>query len=226
MPYNISIIYPSRSRSGIASPTIERWLNNAKDTDNIEFILSVDIDDPQLRLYKSISTNYSIQLHVAKNKSAIEAINRATRKSTGNLIIVISDDFICEADWDVKLLGELEGKVDFIVKTKDGIQPTLITLPIMDRKYYDRFGYVYEKGYFHMFCDEEMTTVGHMLGRVINSDIVFEHIHYSTGKFQKDSISVKNDKTWTQGKKHFNERLKTNFGIPNPLVTHKQIKWH
>lgn len=225
MQYKISIIHPSRSRPEQAELIIKLWLRNAKDQSKIQYILSVDHNDKDLNRYRRISEVYGVKLHIAMNKSAIEAINRATRKSEGNLIIVVSDDFLCEKDWDEKLLSELEGKEDYLVKTVDCIQPTLITLPVMDRAYYNRFGYVYEPGYLHMFCDEEMTTVGHMLGKVIKSDIVFEHIHYSTGKFQKDSISTKNDKTWNQGKKYFQERLKRNFGIENPLIKHSEIKW-
>ncbi len=142
------------------------------------------------------------------------------------MIIVVSDDFDCPDNWAEKLMTAVEGKKDFLVKTKDGIQPTLITLPIMDREYYNRFGYVYEPGYKHMFCDQEMTAVGMMLGKVINLDLEFTHNHYSTGKFKKDAVSVKNDSTWNQGKKHFNERLKTNFGIENPVIPYSEIKWH
>lgn len=225
MQYNISIIHPSRSRPQQAEKTIKLWLDNAKDKNQIEYIISVDIDDRSLKAYKELSNKYGTSIHIAKNKSAIEAINRGTKRSKGNLIIVVSDDFLCEPNWDEKLLTELEAKEDFIVKTKDCIQPTLITLPIMDRAYYNRFGYVYETGYIHMFCDQEMTAVGMMLGKVINSDQVFEHIHYSTGKFDKDAISEKNDKTWNQGKKHFAERLKINFGIQNPVINYSDIKW-
>lgn len=225
MQYNISIIHPSRSRSQQAEKTIKLWLDNAKDKSQIEYVISVDIDDRSLKAYKALSNKYGTSIHIGKNKSAIEAINRGTKRSKGNLIIVVSDDFLCEPKWDEKILTELEGKEDFIVKTKDGIQPTLITLPIMDRAYYNRFGYVYETGYIHMFCDQEMTAVGMMLGKVIKSEQVFEHIHYSTGKFEKDSISEKNDKTWNQGKKHFAERLKMNFGIQNPVIKYSYIKW-
>lgn len=225
MPYKISVIHPSRSRPDQAEKTIKLWLDNAKNKIDIEYVLSVDVDDPCLPKYKNVADKYGIKLYRAVNKSVVDAINRGTRNSTGNIIVVTSDDFSCPPDWDVKLMNELEGKEDFLLKTQDGIQPTLITLPILDRKYFDRFDYVYYKGYKHMFCDEELTTVGHMLGRVINSDLLFEHLHYSVGKSKKDELNIRNDKTWSQGKNHFKSRLKNNFGIENPLVKHSDIKW-
>jgi hypothetical protein len=70
-----------------------------------------------------------------------------------------------------------------------------------------------------------MTAVGHMLGRVINVDMTFEHLHYSTGKSEKDATNVRNDSSWRQGEKLFNERLKTNFDIENPVINYSEIKW-
>lgn len=218
----ISLIHPSRSRPKEALTTSAAWLSRAYNSLYIEYILSLDTSDPRLNDYHDALRKQSI---VNDNRSAIQAINKAAEKATGDLLIVISDDFSCEQDWDVKLLDALHGKEDFIVKTPDGYQKTLITLPIMDRKYYERFGYIYHPDYKHLWCDTEMTVVGHMLGRVIDVDVLFEHMHHSLGKSKKDKISEKNDATWQQGKRVFHERLKSNFGVENPLCKFEDIKW-
>lgn len=212
----ISIIHPSRSRPKQANATRDRWKTHADD--HHEYIFSLDTDDPTRHKYKgAILTN--------NNTSAIAAINYASSYATGDLLIVVSDDFDCPPHWDTLLLKALEGKSDFVVKTRDGLQKTLITLPIMDRTYYERFGYVYEKGYCHLFADQELTAVGHLLGRVVEVDLLFEHKHYSTGKSKKDDVNRRNDKTWDQGKKLFNERLKSNFGIAEPVIKYEEIVW-
>lgn len=154
-----------------------------------------------------------------------DAINYGALHSNGNIIIVVSDDFSCPEHWDTLLLEALKGKSDYCVKTQDGLQPTLMTLPIMDRVYYERFGYIYYPEYRHMFCDQEMTAVAHMLGKAISLPILFPHNHYTTGKFKRDAITARNNATWQQGKKLFNERLKFNFGIDNPVIQYSQIKW-
>lgn len=213
MQYKITIIHPSRSRPEQAESTIKLWLDNAKDKSQIQYLLSIDHNDKDLKRYTAIAQRNGISTHIAMNKSAIEAINRAARKSQGNLLIVVSDDFGCFEDWDIKILKELEGKKDFIVKTQDGIQDWIITLPILDRKYYDRFGYVYFPGYQHLFCDTEMTAVADLTGRKIVSQLFFEHQHYSTGKSKKDAVNAKNDATWNQGKKLYNQRKAINFGL-------------
>lgn len=213
MQYKISIIHPSRSRPQQAESTIKLWLENATDSSQIEYILSIDHDDKHLKTYKAIADKYGIKTHVALNKSAIEAINRAAKKSNGNLLVVVSDDFLCPAGWDNSLLAELEDNEDFIVKTQDGIQDWIITMPILDRKYYERFGYVYFPGYKHLFCDTEMTSVADILDRKITSDLFFEHQHYSTGKCKKDLINVRNDKTWKQGERLYNSRKSIKFRL-------------
>lgn len=217
--YKISIIHPSRNRPSQAAATISKWLLNAEDRSQIEYILSVDTDDKTLRKYKEIAKVHGLRILTNSNKTAIAAINYGAHYSTGNLIIVVSDDFDCEKGWDTALLKETEGKEDFYLKTQDGIQPFIITLPILDRKCYEHFGYVYENSYKHLWCDTEMAAVGHMTGRTIYSDLFFEHNHYTVKKSKKDMINKKNDSTWQQGKKMFYARKEKNFYLkPEEIV--------
>lgn len=212
----ISVIHPSRSRAVIANKVRHEWLNKADN--EIEYIFSLDIDDPQATKYEGSSI-------FNKNRSAVDAINICAEYANGDLFIVVSDDFSCPEHWDTLLIEALKGKSDYCVKTLDGLQPTLMTLPIMDRVYYDRFGYIYYPEYRHMFCDQEMTAVAHMLGKAISLPILFPHNHFTTGKFKRDAITARNNATWQQGERLFNERLKFNFGIDNPVIQYSQIKW-
>ncbi|ASU34403.1 glycosyltransferase family protein [Mucilaginibacter xinganensis] len=216
----ISIIHPTKNRQELSWKTYNEWIRKADSLVGIQYILSVDTDD-------KINYEQTFLCDVLRmnNNSAIEAINNAAKIAVGDLIIVISDDFSCPEHWDTLLLELLKGKSDFLVKTKDGLQKTLITLPIMDRTYYTRFGYIYHPDYLHMHCDEEMTIVGHMLGRVITLDLSFPHNHYTTGKMAMDAINVKNNSTWAHGQATLDRRSKDNFGIINPLIKKEYILW-
>jgi hypothetical protein len=211
----ISIIHPTRNRFKQAQETTNKWLSRADG--NIEYILSVDLDDLN---YKNSSIAF-----ISDNKSAIEAINNAAKKASGNIFIIISDDTDCPEHWDTLLLQALEGKSDFCAKTDDGLQPTLITMPIMDRIYYERYGYVYHPDFLHMHCDEELTCVALMTGKYIKLPITFLHNHYTTGKTEIDDINRKNNATWAQGQKTLNEHAKNNFGIENPVMRREDIIW-
>lgn len=218
----ISIIHPTRNRPELALATRSKWVNRSVKGDYLEFILSVDTDD-----FSDYSKFHSASEIVIKNpnRSAVEAINAAAKIVTGDILIICSDDTDCPDDWDTLLLKELEGKSDFCAKTDDGLQPTLITMPIMDRIYYERYGYVYQPEYKHMFVDQELTAVAMMTGKYIKLDLSFPHNHYSTGKTLKDGLNARNDSTWCQGENLFNERLKTNFGIKKPVIPYSEIKW-
>jgi len=227
----ISVIHPSRGRAEQAYNTFLNWRSNANKWNNIEYILSVDKDDAKLDFYFNSSVVHQFRILISNNKSAIEAINEAAKIAKGDLLVVISDDFDCPKHWDTLLLQACKNyrssrySKDFCMKTDDGLQPTLITMPIMDRVYYERYGYVYHPDYKHMFADQELTSVAMMTGKYIKLDLKFPHNHYSTGKTPKDAINSKNDATWQQGERLFNERLKTNFGITNPVMEYNQIVW-
>lgn len=223
----ISIIHPSRQRPEMALQTKKNWMQNAIHKSSIEYILSIDNNDPTLYDYNwMFSHEHDTKIKYNNNWSAIEAINVVAPQSIGNLIVVVSDDFDCFEGWDEYLLSHLQGDTDYIVKTSDGYMNSdwLITLPIMDRAYYNRFGYVYHPEYKHMWSDTEMTTVGHMLGKIIdlqNSNAVFKHRHYSINEMQKDAVNEKNDATWNQGKSLFLERFDRNFDLQREqIVTH------
>jgi glycosyltransferase involved in cell wall biosynthesis len=209
----ISLIHPSRGRPEKAFETALKWISTAGVP--VEYILSIDSDDTLIYEYQKKFLTKNKVIH--SNRSAVDAINNAAKISTGNIIIVMSDDFDCPDEWGIKLVNATEGKKDWIAKTPDGVQKWIITLPIMDRLYYDRFGYVYNPNYLHMFCDTEMTCVADLLDRKIHLNIPFIHNHYSTGKSKKDEINERADKTWSQGENVFINRARENFGIKNPV---------
>lgn len=223
----VSLIHPSRSRPELAKKVYDEWMGKAANPDEIEYILSLDNSDPQLKsyLFNSFSDIYfsnRLSFTVNENGSAIEAINVAATLATGDLLVVVSDDFGCPQNWDVDLLNAVKGREDFIVKTWDGLQPWLITLPILDRKYYERFGFVYNPAFKHLFCDTLMTVQGDLLGKTIKSDLHFPHKHHTQkGGIPKDEVSKKNDATWSQGESVFLQAAKDGFWLdPNQVIGH------
>lgn len=206
----ISLIHPSRGRPEKSIETVKKWRTNA--IDYIQVVVSVDSDDELIEDYE-----YYYEANPAfivnKNRSAIDAINRGAKIAYGDIIIVVSDDTDCIPGWDRFLTQWLHGKSDFICKVADGIQPWIITMPIMDRAYYNRFGYIYHPDYQHMFCDTELTCVADLTGRKLTSNILFKHNHYSVTKEQPDAVNKKADATWAQGEKLFLERYKRNFDL-------------
>lgn len=218
----ISIIHPSRNRAMKSLHTTTRWVEMSSKNVEAELLVSVDEDDPQMDLYESYP-----KLIINKNRSAVDAINNAAKVASGDIFIVVSDDTEPVQNWDHKILNFVDDHKDWILKTEDGIQPWIITMPIMDRTYYNRFGYIYHPDYLHMFCDTELTCVADITGRKLTSNLLFPHKHYSVTKEQPDAINKKADSTWAQGEKLFLERYKRNFDLPpgQPIQDKGMINW-
>lgn len=214
----ITIIYPSRGRPDQAIKTITHWVDNIGIPDTeFEFVLSLDTDDIEQWNYPRSFSILNFTVFRFANRSAIDAINNPAkwyathRKLPGDFLILISDDFECPKDWGKHLL-QLSGMADWILKTEDGIQPWLVTLPIMDWKYFGRFGYVYNPEYRHGWSDTEMTCVGELTGRLFKSNLFFKHNHYTVGGI-KDAISERADQWFEQGRLVFQERINKNFDL-------------
>lgn len=205
-----SLLHPSRGRAYKSFNTTNKWLSNA--TSDVELIVSIDENDSSKEEYIKL---YDGKVIVNNNKSSVEAVNNAAKASTGDILIVVSDDTDCPQNWDKLILSAVEGKTDFVLKVYDGIQKWIITMPIIDRDYYNRFGYVYYPEYSHMFCDTEFTHVADVTRKVIwRNDIMFRHNHYSVGRAQRDQISIVADSTAEYGSKVYLRRFKENFGLP------------
>lgn len=220
----ISLLHPSRSRPERSYQTIQKWRYMAG-IDDFEIIVCIDVDDPLVGKYFQLYADWT---YAKLNRSAVDAINNAAKVATGDIFIVVSDDTDCPQNWAVDLLKHLEDKTDFIAKVQDGIQDWIITMPIMDRVYYNRFGYIYYPEYRHMFCDTELSCVADLTGRRIEVPMKFEHLHYSTGKSQKDSLNEKADSTWAQGEALFLERAAKNFcmvNYPGRITNKTYINW-
>lgn len=207
----ISIIHPSRGRPKLANATASRWVERAGTA--VEYILSLDYDDPMLRDYgPTFTVDVPYKSVTSANESAIEAINRAATYAKGEILVVISDDFSCPENWGQKIEEMMIMRKDWILKTQDGIQDWVITLPLMDRAYYERFGYIYHPDYKHAWCDTEMTYVAELLDRKYTSMLRFTHHHYSAGG-TFDKTYERADKWFEQGRRVFQERVNKNFDL-------------
>lgn len=202
----ISLIHPSRSRPQKSFETIKKWILKAG-MDDFEIILSLDDDDPTLGTYLQLYNNIERTIQLAPNKSAVEAINRAARIAQGNIFIVVSDDTDCPANWANRILKYTEGRTDFVLKVKDGIQPTMITMPILDRAYYQRDGYIYHPAFSHCWADRYFTEIAHKRKRVITKNMMFRHMHYSVLKKKPDEQYKRTDATFNEGKRIYKQLM-------------------
>lgn len=211
----ISLLHPSRQRPFQSHATTKKWLERAGC--EVELIVSIDDNDPYrdqyLRTYSSYD-QFTTKVISNPNRSAVDAINNAAKESKGEIMIVVSDDTDCPDNWCNIINRATDGKKDFVLKTSDGVQQWIVTMPVLDRTYYNRFGYIYNPAYLHQFCDTEFTHVADITGRIIwRNDIEFKHLHYSVLKQKRDELYTRNDNTYNEGAKTYIERFHKKFGL-------------
>ena len=213
----ISILHPSYKRPKLGVSTMFNWLSRADNPQDIEYILCLHEKDHTVTEYASEMLKHdnlqNVKVIYSQEANMVKQVNLAAKESTGNLLINVSDDFDCPQSWDSLLLKELEGKEDYVVKTQDGIQKEIITLPILDRRYYERFNFIYAPEFSHFYGDQELREVGDILGKTIVLDLMFEHIHYIAGKAPKDEVNDKNNAHFEEDKKTYFKRKARKFDL-------------
>lgn len=190
--------YATRSRPELFKRGIESILNNVSN-DNFQILVSVDHDDnsmiPMTNEYKD---HPNISVVVGRSRNKIHAINRDMELAEGwDILVNMSDDMVfVEKGFDDIIRNEfffnntpssLEHEyvlgLDECLHFPDGNRTDLITMSIMGKDYYKRFGYIYNPEYVSLYCDNEQTEVAKILGCYKYVDkIIFNHLHPAYGK--------------------------------------------
>ena len=209
----ISLIHPSRGRPHKAYDTALEWLTMAGTP--VEYIISLDIDDPALQSYlKKFMTKRQV---IAENKSVVEATNNAAKVATGDILLYLSDDFKCFENWGRVIESEFHWYRDqpTLLKVDDCLQTfdkEIVTIPIMNRALYETLGYFWHPGYKSMFVDEHLYHRAKKLGALqLAPHIQFEHCHVSVGKSPDDETYRRSAAHWNQGKQLFAQHKAAGF---------------
>jgi hypothetical protein len=145
--------------------------------------------------------------------------------------IAAVNDGLAEAEWDLLIVGSDDMAVmrhdyasyiaalftlnfpdgDGVLHLNDGrVGKILNTLPIMDRKFFLRFGYVYSPQYCSLWADNELTDVSRQLGRAVYVDQVIIK-HDWIGSSAPDSLHRQNESHYAADARTYRERKKAGF---------------
>jgi glycosyltransferase involved in cell wall biosynthesis len=209
----ISLIHPSRGRPQKAFETANEWIRKAGI--DVEYILSIDESDDILSYHQYF---YVTEYLINNNKSVVDATNEAAKKSTGDILIYLSDDFKCPNNWAELVLKEFERVTwPMLLKAHDNLQKfetRVCTIPIMNRQLYNLLGYFYHPTYKSMFCDQDLFETCDRLGVIKYAQhLVFPHEHHSIGMSLNDDTYRRSEANWNQGLEVFNRRKKLGFPI-------------
>ena len=191
--------YATRERPDQFKKTLELYMSMLSNKFDYHFVISMDNNDLSMNnddirnfLHK-IRTRFSLEYAYGDSNNKIHAINRDMIAPSFHILVLISDDMrpviqnfddIIAAHFDV-FFPDFDGMLNF----NDGMRkdwPQLCTLTVYGYKYYQRFGYIYNPEYENVYCDNEQTEVGRLLGKIKDIDTVIIRHEWNSVEFQDE----------------------------------------
>lgn len=220
----ILVKFPSRERPARFRQVLQQWISKADDLSRISWLFSFDLNDATMRkMGKEVeSMGIDAQCVYGRSTGKIHAINRDINdfSKPWDILIVLSDDMVCYREhWDLLVRQDMElyyPDCDGLLWFFDGKQMDICTLPIMGRKYYDRFRHVYHPSYVSVFADDEQTAIAKAEGRLIFfEDMLAMHQHPANcGDVKPDALYRKNETTAIWRRDEANYKCRKALGFP------------
>lgn len=201
-----SILHPS-VRPAQWKRIRDLWIERAARPDQVEYLLGYHVDQREEFCSSSAgppdaSRRFLVLVNEGPNhptrngrSSLVDNVNHLAMHSRGSILIVSADDQEAPEKWDEDLGAAIAEAADerrrkskgwnpeFVVQVatatpNDANRPELMTLQILSRARYERFGYVFHPRYTGMYADNEFSDVAHRDGVVIDArHLVFPHRH-------------------------------------------------
>ena len=215
------IKFPTRNRPNKFLNILDKYVGFLDDK-TTEIVVTCDLDDETMNQewVKEIAEAHpNVKLYFGENKSKIEAVNADLDGVDFDIVLLASDDMIPKVkgyDTIIKnLMGVHYPDTDGILWFNDGYQgDKLNTLCIIGKKYYDRFGYIYNPEYVSVWCDNEFMDIGNMLNKqTYFPEVIIQHEHPDWGHGGRDDIHVLNSKFEATDRETYNRRKANNFGL-------------
>lgn len=189
---------PTRGRAAQAINVLSAYRNMAGAPIQLEVV--IDSDDESMMASDVLQRLRALDavITVGKHKSKIEAVNAGSVNNWDILLLASDDMQPVDNGYAAHVLAAMAEHFphyDGAVFFDDGYaHDRCCTLPILGRRLYDQFGYVYEPSYRSLVCDIEQTDVLRGMGRLVyvNRKII-EHRHPAVGNAPSDALYKRNN---------------------------------
>lgn len=216
------IKFPTRARPEKFFKVLDIYYNLLDSLSDTRFIITCDSDDKFMNCESVISKlkNYkNLQFFFGESKNKVQAVNADIYDGDYDIILVASDDMIPQEKGYDTIIRQSFKKffpdTDGVLWFNDGYQANrLNTLSILGKKYYERFGYIYNPTYISLWCDTEFTDVSQKLNKVkYIPHVIIKHEHPVWLNEKWDDLQIKNDSFNDIDKINYENRKKNNFYI-------------
>lgn len=219
MESHILVKYASRSRPARFMEGLDSIIDLCNNTSRMRVVAILDKDDPFERDYRQILDRIKYKdvfFDFGVSTSKIDAINRNSHPLLDwHLLVNFSDDMrFVVYGWDTLIRDGFRCNGDdlFLHFPDSTAKGMLSTMSIIDRKYFDRDGYIYHPSYKSLWCDNEAQDVAQIRGRYrYMGTQIFDHYHPAYGMAEWDEQYQRQQKDWDADEKNYYYRKSNNF---------------
>jgi len=169
----ISLLHATRGRPDPAVKARALWLASARHPERVEHLFAIDRDDVD-------SESLKVYPHVVQESDgySVGAWNLAASRSTGDILIQLSDDWLPPEGWDDMIAERLDPARESVLWISDGYRKDdLICMAILTRPYYKKHG-LFDPAYKNVFSDDDFTVRAKKNHAVIDArDLIIKHEH-------------------------------------------------
>lgn len=216
------IKFPTRNRKEQFFSTFRKYQEFITESTTM-FSVTIDVDDVSMNndsVINELTSYTNTEVTIGSSISKVDAINRDIDTTLDwDIILLASDDMIPQIKGFDKIINSLMSTTypdtDGILFFNDGFKgKELNTLCILGKKYYQRFGYIYNPEYKSTWCDNEFMMVGDLLNKQTYFPmVIIKHEHPDWGYGKHDIIHQKNHKDLQYDMNLFHDRKNKNFYI-------------
>jgi hypothetical protein len=200
----ISILLPTRGRPELLNRCIQSALETAKIPSDIEFIIRIDDDDLS---YKDLPKIHNIKVFIGPRQNLSQCF--LYEKARGPIYMIANDDIVfCTKGWDEIVIKEFEkypDKIAIIYGDDKNLQHKRPTFPFIHKNWITVTGQLLPPYFSGDFVDTWFEEIATEIDRLVNVDIVIEHLHFAFNKREEDSTDKEK---W---EKHFKDDMPKKF---------------
>lgn len=224
--YKLLVKFPSRNRPEKFKTRLNEYIGACSGKHQVRFVISMDEDDETMntddikKFLDELKSNQGVDLvyHYGDSKTKIEACNADMDGETFDVLLLISDDMVLQQTNYDDIIYEAfqETFPDYSggIKFSDGLRrDVLMTLPIIGRKIYEKWGYIYNPEYTSIYCDTEQTEVLYRMKKFAVSDMCLAKHEWTSEPFDELHARNENRQMYEKDGAVFEARKTRNFDL-------------
>ena len=213
------IKFPTRSRASKALQVLREYADSLEEPEAVDWLVNIDDDDEttnndDIKQQLMAICPERMEVHVAPNKSKVEACNAGMDGRQFDILLLASDDMHPVVHGFDRMIREAMVQhypdTDGVLFFNDGYRGSdLNTLCIIGRQYYHRFGYIYNPLYKSLYCDNEFMDVANKLKRQTYFDrviIAHQHPHNVPSSVPYDPLYMRNQAFMLEDERTYEHR--------------------